>query len=67
MTSQSGWELLEHWPAEIPLRCQVCGEVYVGRELRYIPAMCERSECPGPGPRITVSVQPIENVEIAKP
>lgn len=58
------WELVERWPAENPVRCTVCGEVYEGREAIYMPAMCERDGCPGPGPQVSVEVEAVENVEI---
>ena len=54
-----GWELIGSWKAEQPQRCRVCHEEYVGRDLGYLPNMCEVEDCPGPPERVHVTVEPV--------
>jgi hypothetical protein len=42
------------------MQCTICDEILEGRELGYIPVMCEREGCPGPCERRTVVVKPAE-------
>jgi hypothetical protein len=44
----SRFEPVPAWTDEQPMRCTVCGETFVGRELGYMPVMCERDRCPDP-------------------
>ena len=41
------WTPVEEWYSEQPQECSVCGWVLAGRDLGYIPAMCEQDACPG--------------------
>lgn len=52
------WEPLSSWQTEQPQRCTVCGDVLSGRELGYLPVMCERENCPPLPERKTVTVRP---------
>jgi hypothetical protein len=46
------WVPVERWEEEVPQRCTVCNETFVGRELGYVPVMCELEDCPGTTKRI---------------
>jgi hypothetical protein len=51
------WVPMTEWQEEVPQVCSVCDEVYSGRELSYIPLMCEHEGCPGPTKRIYAQVK----------
>lgn len=53
----SGWEPVASWTTFQPMRCTICGAVYEGRELGYVPALCLRDDCPGPTDRVHVEVR----------
>lgn len=61
----SGWEPVESWETEQPQRCTVCNEVLCGRELGYIPNICERAGCPGPTTRITRTIVRVDDSKAA--
>lgn len=53
------WRPVPEWETGQPMQCTVCDIILQGRELGYIPIMCEREGCPGPGERQTVTVTPV--------
>lgn len=59
----TGWTPVPAWDAEQPMRCDTCGEVLTGRELGYLPILCEQEKCPGVpvSARLRVRVAPVED------
>jgi hypothetical protein len=53
------WEPVERWESQQPMRCTVCGETFVGKELTWMPVLCDHEGCPGPIQRQTVIVTPV--------
>jgi len=50
------------WEAEQPQRCSVCGDVWDGRELAYMPNFCDQERCPGSVDRVYLPVVPASRV-----
>lgn len=46
MSGESKWTTPRRWADERPVRCEVCGETFAGREASYLPMMCEQDGCP---------------------
>lgn len=57
--ADAGWEPVATWVTEQPQRCTVCGAVWSGRELGYMPNFCDEDKCPGATDRLYVDVAPL--------